>query len=77
MITQEEADRLNQNQAKTSFHPYTCCGPQEIAECKRNKAYKDRWEGKDVDFSRENEGVLIATTEQWVCPCGKYTQQYR
>lgn len=25
---------------------------------------------------REDEGILIATTEGWVCPCGKYTQNW-
>lgn len=25
---------------------------------------------------REDEGILIATEAGWVCPCGKYTQQW-
>jgi len=25
---------------------------------------------------QENEGTLIATTNGWVCPCGKYTQDW-
>ena len=24
-----------------------------------------------------NWGQLIATEKEWICPCGKYTQEYR
>jgi hypothetical protein len=24
----------------------------------------------------ENEGILIATNQGWICPCGQYTQNY-
>ncbi len=27
-------------------------------------------------LEQTNEGVLIATKEGWICPCGKYTQKY-
>ncbi len=26
--------------------------------------------------SENNWGVLVATDEKWICPCGKYTQEY-
>lgn len=29
---------------------------------------------KDIPYTDENEGVLIATIEGWICPCGEYTQ---
>ena len=30
-----------------------------------------------VRSEQDDEGILIATEQFWVCPCGKYTQEYR
>jgi len=30
----------------------------------------------DIPFTNENEGLLVATTEGWVCPCGEYKQDW-
>ena len=43
-------------------HPYTCCSKTSAGEiCKR---------------SEHDDGVLIATENGWICPCGKYTQNW-
>lgn len=57
-------------------HPYTCGGSGQINECKRQLAYDKRFKGEQVEFTNDNEGVLIATEQGWVCPCGKYTQDW-
>jgi DNA polymerase III delta prime subunit len=31
---------------------------------------------QDIPYSDENEGILIATTDGWVCPCGEYKQDW-
>lgn len=31
---------------------------------------------RDIPYTDENEGVLVATTEGWVCPCGEYKQNW-
>ena len=28
------------------------------------------------DRSKNDWGVLVATEEKWVCPCGRYSQEY-
>lgn len=75
-FSQENIDKLNENQKSGMFHPYTCGGGGRIPECKRQLAYDKRFKGEQVDFTDENEGVLIATEKGWICPCGKYTQDW-
>jgi len=77
VTTQETVDFLNRQQVAGSYHPHTCCSPPEIKECKRRLSHNMRSLGKEVEYSRDNEGVLIATTEGWICPCGKYKQEWR
>ncbi len=74
-LTSEQIKKLNEQQKDKRFHPYTCCG-YNVDDCKRNLAYSQRHAGEAVDYSSENEGVLIATENYWICPCGKYKQQY-
>ena len=31
---------------------------------------------RDIPYTDENDGVLVATTEGWVCPCGEYKQNW-
>jgi hypothetical protein len=58
--TEEQVGLLRQWQAAGFVHPYTCFSRGE--GCNRSQ--------------REDDGVLIPTTEGWVCPCGKYTQDW-
>lgn len=61
-ITPEEVERLNKEQKRNDRHPYTC--DRRSKECEVNQT------------PREKDGVLIATENGWVCPCGKYKQDY-
>ena len=61
-FTDEQVDALNKYQQSGLFHPFTCCSPEKIKECTR--------------ASGESEGLLIATNEGWICPCGKYKQDW-
>ena len=74
-FSQENIDKLNEQQISGHGHPYTCSG-HGIKECKREQSYEDRRNGKEVEYNNENEGVLIATERGWICPCGKYTQDW-
>ncbi len=74
-FSKEEVERLNKQQTEGYGHPYTCSG-YGIPECKREISSKQRNEGKRVEYTNENEGVLIATERGWICPCGKYTQDW-
>ncbi len=66
---------LNHYQQSKMGHPYTCSG-HGIKECKRNLAYEARRNGEIVEYTDENEGVLIATEKGWICPCVGYTQDW-
>jgi hypothetical protein len=61
-FTDEQVEKLNRFQSTKSIHPFTCCTPSEIRECQRRL--------------RRNEGILIATNDGWVCPCGEYVQDW-
>lgn len=58
----DQLKNLNRFQKIGIMHPFTCCSPEEIHECERR--------------SGKNDGLLTATTNGWVCPCGKYTQDW-
>ena len=78
-LNQEQIYFLNRRQSIGIVHPYTCGGgksDEERSFCKRNSAYELRRLGEAVKYTNENEGVLIATEDGWVCPCGYYTQEY-
>jgi hypothetical protein len=75
-FSKEQVDNLNKYQQSKTVHPYTCGSPKNIPECKRQSAWQRRLNGEQVEFSDENEGVLIATEKGWMCPCGKYTQDW-
>ncbi len=74
-FSQENIDELNKQQNLGQMHPYTCSG-HGIKECKRELSYEARRNGEEVEYTNENEGVLIATERGWICPCGKYTQDW-
>ena len=63
-ITSEEVERLNKEQKRNDRHPYTC--DRRSKECEVNQTPRDY----------KKDGVLIATENRWVCPCGKYKQDY-
>ena len=67
-FSQEQVDKLNQFQKTGKFHPFTCCSPEYIPECKRALNQGETYE--------EREGILIAKTEGFICPCGKYKQNW-
>ena len=70
-FTEEQVKRLNEYQQSGIFHPFTCCSPENIPECTRAVHEVD---GKVVGGT--SDGLLIATTEGWICPCGKYKQNW-
>ena len=61
-LTKEQIDRLNQQQHSGKVHPYTCDRSGKCCETKLSPR----------DYSKD--GILIATNEGWVCPCGHYHQ---
>lgn len=63
-ITPEEVERLNTEQKRNDRHPYTC--DRRSKKCEVNQTPRDY----------KKDGVLIATENGWVCPCGKYKQNY-
>jgi hypothetical protein len=60
--TKEKIDELNATQKSGKFHPYTCDRKSE--KCEVNISPRDY----------TKDGVLIATEEGWICPCGNYRQ---
>jgi len=74
-FSEENIKKLNEQQTSGKFHPYTCCG-ENVPECKRNQSYEARRKGETIPYTAENEGVLIATKDGWICPCGKYKQDW-
>ena len=69
-FTNEQVNNLNEYQSLGIGHPFTCGGqPTEFTD----------ESGTFTEKSRENcpnEGTLIATNDGWVCPCGKYKQDW-
>lgn len=63
-FTQEQVDKLNNYQKSGKFHPYTCS--KSFEECEVNQMPKDN----------SKDGILTATESGWVCPCGKYKQDW-
>ena len=74
-FSKEVIEKLNEQQISGKYHPYTCSG-NGIPECKRQNSYEARQNGEQIPYNNETEGVLIATENGWVCPCGKYTQDW-
>lgn len=74
-FSKEHVEMLNKRQREKIHHPYTCDG-HNIYECLRESAYNDRNNGLKIAYSDDNEGVLIATERGFICPCGKYKQDW-
>lgn len=62
-INEEKIDLLNEFQENGTFHPYTCMSAGDEDVCQRRLG--------------ENEGLLTATEDGWICPCGQYTQEIK
>ena len=70
-FTKEQVENLNKYQKSNLFHPFTCCSPENISECLRAT--------KEINgefIKGTSDGKLIATEDGWVCPCGKYKQNW-
>lgn len=70
-FTKEQVKKLNEYQKQGKFHQFTCCSPEEIPECLRAMKEVD---GKIIEGT--SNGILIAREEGWICPCGKYKQNW-
>lgn len=70
-FTEEQVAKLNESQKRPDFHPFTCCSPEDVPECTRALKEVD---GKIIEGT--SDGLLKATKDGWVCPCGGYTQNW-
>lgn len=61
-FTEEQIDNFNRQQLSGEYHPYTCCSTDN--------------DGNHCDREKHNWGILIATKNGLICPCGKYTQNW-
>ena len=64
MWTQEKIDELNSNQKSGKFHPLTC--DRKSKNCEINVTPRNY----------HKDGILIATENGWICPCGSYKQNW-
>lgn len=56
-------EELNEQQKSGLVHPYTC-----------DRKHKD-CETKILPRDYSKDGILIATEDGWICPCGKYKEK--
>lgn len=63
-FTKEIVEQLNKRQQEGKYHPYTC--DRSFSEC----------EVVLGNYNHSKDGVLIATENGWICPCGKYKQNW-
>lgn len=70
-FTPDQVANINAFQDRGRMHPFTCMSPEEISECLRASKIID-----DKIINGTSEGILLATTEGFICPCGKYTQDW-
>jgi hypothetical protein len=61
-FTEEQVENLNKFQMSGVFHPFTCCSAGPADKCERRLG--------------TSEGILVASTDGWVCPCGEYKQNW-
>jgi len=67
-FTPEQVEALNKYQKSGAFHPFTC-GISSLPV----RSYKPN---PNCEKSNNGEGILIATAEGWICPCGNYKQNW-
>ena len=63
-FSEEQVRRLNDYQKSGMFHPYTC--DRKAEQCEVHLRPRDY----------NKDGVLVATPTGWVCPCGRYKQDF-
>lgn len=71
-FTEEQVKNLNIYQKSGSFHAFTCIGRPYIHKAKPGMMGK-------LERSRlacPNDGMLKATEDGWVCPCGEHRQNW-
>jgi hypothetical protein len=61
-FTEEQVEKLKKYQENGKFHPFTCCSQGSNEKCERKNGV--------------GEGLLIPSTEGWVCPCGEIKQNW-
>lgn len=61
-FTDEQVKKLNEYQNCEWVHPFTCCSDENSPNCQR--------------AAKTSEGLLLATTDGWICPCGQYKQNW-
>ena len=59
-FTEEQVKHLNEQQKSGKVHPYTCDRSSMNCQLRFN----------------EGDGILLATIDGWVCPCGNYKQNW-
>jgi len=67
-FTPEQVEALNEFQKSGIMHPFTC-GPSKIL-------HEPQIRHPECEKSKGGEGILIATKDGWVCPCGNFTQNW-
>lgn len=75
-FTPEEVVCLNAYQHSGAFHPFTCCSPENIPDCVRHQHREAITLSGSAEKIALTEGMLIATRDGWVCPCGSYKQTW-
>lgn len=60
-FTEEQVKHLNEQQQSGKVHPYTC--DRRSMNCCQVRV-------------NEGDGILLATTDGWICPCGNYRQNW-
>lgn len=61
--SKKQIEQFNKSQTNNTFHPYTC--DRKHKDCEVNIKPRDL----------KKNGVLIATKDGLVCPCGNYKQK--
>ncbi len=61
-FSDEQVSNINKFQHEGSFHPFTCCSAGSTEKCERRNG--------------TGEGLLKATNDGFVCPCGEYKQDW-
>jgi len=70
-FSDEVVEKLNTYQKSGGFHQFTCCSPESIPECLRAVREVD---GEIIEGT--SDGTLVAGRDGFVCPCGKYKQDW-
>ena len=61
-FSKDQVENLNHFQMSGIHHPFTCCSAGSEQNCERRNG--------------TGEGILKATEQGWICPCGEYKQNW-